>query len=299
MYLLYIDESGTSAIPGNTSHFILAGISVPIWHWKDCDKEISNIKNPYNLNGKEIHTAWILRKYLEQSRIPNFESLDFEKRRSEVLKSRNRHLLNLQSAGKIKAYRQTKKNYLKTDDYIHLTYNQRKEFIDKIANCVSNWGFARLFAECIDKIYFDPTKEPSDIDHQAFEQIVSRFDKYLVNISEPQKKQYGLLIHDNNQTVARRLTKVMKEFHKTGTLWREIENIIETPLFVDSELTSLVQIADLCSYSIRRYLENNEPGLFSHIFKRADRVGGTIVVGMRHYSEPTCDCEICKNHKYI
>ena len=35
MYLLYIDESGVSNIPGNTSHFILTGISVPIWHWKD------------------------------------------------------------------------------------------------------------------------------------------------------------------------------------------------------------------------------------------------------------------------
>ncbi|MCU7837088.1 MAG: DUF3800 domain-containing protein [gamma proteobacterium symbiont of Taylorina sp.] len=41
MYLCYIDESGTSSIPGNTSHFVLAGISVPIWHWKTCDKDIS------------------------------------------------------------------------------------------------------------------------------------------------------------------------------------------------------------------------------------------------------------------
>ena len=31
MYLCYIDESGTSDIPGNTSHFILAGLSLPIW----------------------------------------------------------------------------------------------------------------------------------------------------------------------------------------------------------------------------------------------------------------------------
>ena len=33
MYLCYIDESGTSDIPGNTSHLILAGLSLPIWHW--------------------------------------------------------------------------------------------------------------------------------------------------------------------------------------------------------------------------------------------------------------------------
>ena len=38
MYLCYIDESGTSTVPGNTSHFVLAGISMPIWHWQDCDR---------------------------------------------------------------------------------------------------------------------------------------------------------------------------------------------------------------------------------------------------------------------
>jgi hypothetical protein len=33
MYLCYIDESGTPESSGNTSHFVLAGISIPIWHW--------------------------------------------------------------------------------------------------------------------------------------------------------------------------------------------------------------------------------------------------------------------------
>lgn len=43
---------------------------------------------------------------------------------------------------------------------------------------------------------------------------------------------------------------LMKRFHNNGTLWAKVKNIIETPLFVDSELASMVQIADLCSYSI-------------------------------------------------
>jgi hypothetical protein len=49
MYLCYIDESGTSDIPGNTSHFVLAGLSIPIWHWKDCDREVETIKRKYAL----------------------------------------------------------------------------------------------------------------------------------------------------------------------------------------------------------------------------------------------------------
>jgi hypothetical protein len=55
MYLCYIDESGTSNIPGNTSHYVFAGISIPVWHWKDCDVEIRTIKDKYYPKGAEIH----------------------------------------------------------------------------------------------------------------------------------------------------------------------------------------------------------------------------------------------------
>ena len=63
MHLCYIDESGTPEIPGNTSHFILAAISIPIWHWKDCEREISQVKEKHNLKDCEIHTAtkfWVI-----------------------------------------------------------------------------------------------------------------------------------------------------------------------------------------------------------------------------------------------
>ena len=92
MYLCYIDESGTSDIPGNTSYFVLAGVSLPIWHWRDADRDITAIKGRYGLEDAEIHTAWLLRKYLEQSRINDFNSLTRTQRQSEVRKSRTRHL---------------------------------------------------------------------------------------------------------------------------------------------------------------------------------------------------------------
>ncbi len=294
MYLLYIDESGTSSIPGNTSHFVLAGLSIPIWQWKNCDRAISNIKHPYGMGDAEIHTAWMLRKYPEQQKIPDFSNMNYTERRREVSKIRTAELLRLQR-GSSKTYKQTKKNYRNTNDYIHLTYDERKQFVLEIVKCISNWGFARLFAECIDKCYFDPFRTSQDVDTQAFEQIVSRFEHYLKNKSDQKNTLYGLLIHDNNETVARKHTALMKTFHKNGTLWTKINNIIETPLFVNSELTSLVQIADTCSYAIRRYLENGEQELFSHVFQRADRINDTVV-GMRHFTCSTCNCDICSNH---
>ena len=179
MHLCYIDESGTSSIPGNTSHFILAGLAIPIWHWSHSDEELNSIKRRYSLEDAEIHTAWILRKYYEQTRIKGFDSLNHEQRRYEIKKLRKSNLLRLQRSNNNKAYRQTQKNYQKTEAYIHLTFKERQKFISEIADRVSNWGFARLFAECIDKIYFDPGRNIRSVDEQAFEQVVSRFEHFL------------------------------------------------------------------------------------------------------------------------
>ena len=113
MFLCYIDESGTSDIPGNTSHFVLAGISIPIWRWRICDSSIDIIKKQYGLNGVEIHAAWIMRKYREQAFVKDFASLDYQQRRYEVGKLRKAELLRLQRSGKPKHYKQTKKKFRK------------------------------------------------------------------------------------------------------------------------------------------------------------------------------------------
>lgn len=300
MYLCYIDESGTSSIPGNTSHFVLSGIAVPIWHWNDCDREVSRIKKKFDIENAEIHTGWLIRPYLEQSRIPDFEKLTFPARRSAVQQARRAEILRLQKSGNPSRYKQSKKNYQKTEDYIHLTLGERRQFIKEIAECISKWGFARLFAECIDKVYFDPTRHTYNLDETAFDQLVSRFEQYLKQLQTPalkgSNKAYGLLIHDNNETVAKKHTLLMKHFHSNGTLWTNVQNIIETPLFVDSQLTSMVQIADVCAYALRRYLENGETELFDLVFTRADR-RGNVVVGVRHFSNKTCSCKICAAHK--
>jgi len=296
MLLCYIDESGTPEIPGNTSHYVLAGLSIPVQKWKFAENTINIIKNKYGLNNKEIHTAWLHRKYNEQSKIPQFEMLTKDKRIYEVDKIRKAELLKLQK-GSNKSYSQIKKNYRETQDYIHLTFDERKKFIKELAETISSWKFARLFAECIDKVSYDPKRHNASVSEQAFEQVTTRFEYYLQSYSHyTGEMQYGLLIHDNNETVAKKHTELMKTFHERGTLWRNITHIIETPLFVNSRLTSMVQIADLCAYSIRRYLENNENELFDLVFERADKKHQKRV-GIRHYHHSECKCKICQLHK--
>jgi hypothetical protein len=114
---------------------------------------------------------------------------------------------------------------------MHLTLAERTTLAAEIADCVSGWGYARLFAECIDKLHFDPIRTGRSVDEQAFEQIVSRFEQYIVGTDEQgQDKRYGVLVHDNNQTVAKKHTELMRSFHRGVTLWTKIDRLIETRL---------------------------------------------------------------------
>ena len=302
MYLCYLDESGTTgAGTGDTSHFVLAGLSIPIWHWRDADREVSRVLAAYGLADAELHTAWMLRKYLEQSRIPGFEQLDAADRRTEVLRRRSNELTRLSGPANDVRRRRARKLHRNTEPYVHLTWEERRRAVFDVAETVSSWGFARLFAECVDKSHFDPARSQRSVSEQAFEQVVSRFERYLQNLrprgaGPGAQRNHGLLVHDNNETVARRHTRMMRSFHAAGTPWTSVDCIIETPMFVDSKLTRMVQIADLCAYGLRRYLENGETGLFRQIFARADRIGA-VAVGVRHFSRPACDCAICRAHQ--
>ena len=221
--------------------------------------------------------------------------MDWAARRSAVQQARTRELLRLQKQGS-PGYKQAKKNFAQTAAYIHLTFAERQGLVSALGNLVASWQNARLFAECIDKTYFDPTKNNRSIGEQAFEQLVSRFEQFLVKTGGTGKTSYGLLVHDNNETVAKKHTDLMRQFHLNGTLWTQIKQIIDTPLFVNSSLTSMVQIADLCAYALRRYFENEETDLLSKVLVRADRIGKTLV-GVRHFAEPKCPCVVCQAHK--
>jgi hypothetical protein len=300
MYFCYLDESGTTELGANTSHFVLLGFAIPADLWTDKDHRISKIKAKFSLSGIEIHTGYIARRYPEQEKIPGFEAMDSIARRAAVIRERENQLIKTAGLKDEKQLKVLKKKYRMTADYIHLTYTQRCDLLNQVADEIASWPDLRIFAEAIDKRHMF---NPEAIFNQAFEQVVTRFHTYLsIRENERQKygntdysRNFGLLIQDNNDTVKGHLTNLMRKFHMQGTVWSKIPQIIETPLFVDSSLTSMIQMADLCAYAMRRYLENDESELFLKILPKFDKKGSRIV-GARHFAAQPCPCLICKSH---
>lgn len=285
MYICYLDESGTVEPGGNSDHFVLLGLAIPAETWKAKDQQVLAIKRRFGLDASEIHTAWMARDYPEQSRVPDFDQLDWPTRRQAVIGVR---AMNLGRARSRSQHASITKNYRKSEAYIHLSRAERVACLGELASLVGSWRDSRAFAEARAKRHV-AAASAFDL---SFEQVVTRFNKFLTVVNGP----YGLLVQDNNQTMALRLTAAMRRYHEAGTLWSAIDRIVETPLFVDSQLTSMIQMADICAYATRRFFERNERDLFRRVFPRFDRYHRTLV-GLRHYTGGfKCQCHVCKAH---
>jgi hypothetical protein len=289
LYILYVDESGVEQLGAGTDHFVLMGVAIQGESWKTQDALIEEIKKGYGLKGVEIHAAWMMRRYVEQDRVAGFEALDRAARRAaaETEIARRAGVIGVRGdRRKSKSYRTESK---KIGPYLHLTLAERRRCLEDMANAIGGWGTARIFAEAIRKPDFLALdRSPYE---QAFEQVLTRYQAFLQNFND-----IGIVVHDRNETVAPRLMRLTRKFHASGTHFRKISNIVETPLFVDSELTSMIQLADLAAYALRRLLDRGEAALWDIVRPRVDQVNG-VHVGVRHYTgKQACSCQICTDH---
>ncbi|MCE5254187.1 MAG: DUF3800 domain-containing protein [Actinomycetia bacterium] len=290
MHILYMDESGIEDLGAGTSHFVLLGLAIPAVQWKSLDAALLGIKSAYGLRDTEIHSGWMHRRYSEQESIAGFEELDSAARRSAAeaaVRKRAGTIGVLSDQKKVKSYRRESRQIR---PYLHLTRDERLECLESLARELASWSDVRIFADAISKPDFKPAG-PATPYEMAFEQVLTRFQVFLSAVNST-----GIVVHDNNATAAPRLTKLARKFHADGTLYRKITHIVETPLFVDSGLTSMIQIADLCSFALRRLLENDEHRLWDIVEPCVDRRHG-VSVGVRHYTgSRRCKCCVCLAH---
>jgi hypothetical protein len=290
MYICYLDESGNVERTPDSPYFVLLGLSIPAVTWRARDKEINHVLNAHNLYG-EIHTAWMARYYPEQNRIPGFAGLGPEERADATRRERKIDLGRAALKGH-KAVRTLARNYAKTDAYLHLTHGERIDILRAVADLIGSREDATLFADAQRKSAHRVGARQDRVMDHAFEQVVTRFNTYLGRVNA----DIAILVQDQNDTASKRLTALARRFYRTGTAYSRIDRIIETPLFVDSKLTAMVQMADLCAYATRRFFEKGETDLFDRIYGRFDRLNGTLV-GLRHYTgSQRCRCRVCRDH---
>jgi hypothetical protein len=152
-----------------------------------------------------------------------------------------------------------------------------------------------LFACAVHKA--SVTKEDAVI--HAYEEISSRFNRYLQRISdETKQKQRGIIVLDKS-SYETGLQNLTSQFRKTGNRWGGyMKEIVEVPLFVDSKASRIVQLADHIAYAVFRRYNSDDLGYMKLVENRFDEMDGKIC-GLSHkiVTHKTCTCPACLSRR--
>ena len=156
-----------------------------------------------------------------------------------------------------------------------------------------SYDSTRLFACAIDKRAF-PDRDPVEM---AFEDLCKRFDIFLSRLRSEGDPQRGMIVLDKT-TRETSLQNLSREFRKTGTRWGTLKNIADTPFFVDSRASRLVQIADHVAYSVFRRYNSGDSQYFDIIAHRFDKAGN-VIHGLvhKHAERQPCLCPACLSRR--
>ena len=131
----------------------------------------------------------------------------------------------------------------------------------------------------------------------AFEDLCSRFDRYLHRLRASGDTQRGLLILDKS-AYETTLQQMSVEFRTLGTSWGVIRNLADTPLFVDSRASRVIQLADHVAYAVFRRYQSGDTQYLDRIAAKFDAEDG-IVHGLAHkeLANPNCMCIACLSRR--
>ena len=152
-----------------------------------------------------------------------------------------------------------------------------------------SYDTARAFACAVHKPSF------GSVDHMglAFEDLCSRFDRYLGRLRQTGDRQRGLLILDESAHETT-LQQMAQNFRTIGTRWGVVRNLADTPLFVDSRASRVVQLADHVAYAVFRRYDRGDTQYFDSIAAKFDMVEN-VVHGLshKHRLDTQCMCLAC------
>jgi hypothetical protein len=130
---------------------------------------------------------------------------------------------------------------------------------------------------------------------KAFEDISSRFNKFLERRSTEKSLARGMIVLDKS-TYEQNIQKLAIDFRRDGNRWgSQLRQICEVPFFVDSDASRIIQLADHIAYAVFRRYNADDLTYFKHIESRFDKEAEGRVFGLAHLQtkDPNCMCSAC------
>lgn len=234
MYFFYVDESGSDHpdVTGSAGHiFVLCGVSLFDGRWHRFENQINREKRR------------LLDRIYRQTNV-RLELADCEIKSNWVRMPGER----------------ASHPFLR-----HLDAEDLKGLIDTYYSRLTEHHM-RVFAVVADKRHLHSYMDRQKLHRKAWELLLERFQDYLAS---EHPNHLGVLVKDDkslqeNRNLAMKHAYIMEEGTASG---KRLRHIVEMPLFVRSELSNGVQLADLIGYNIFRVFrdESDEYPFFRKI----------------------------------
>lgn len=135
----------------------------------------------------------------------------------------------------------------------------------------------------------------------AFEEIISRFQIHLNNeyyrLNEGNKgkkiKARGTIIFDKS-AYEKSIQRLAIKFRGEGTRYRDIKDILEVPLFVDSKASRCIQLADHLAYSVFRAYDARDLNYLDCVQEAFGEHG----LCHKTKNKKACTCQSCLRQRY-
>lgn len=182
----------------------------------------------------------------------------------------------------------------RTHPWKSMTRDEAKGVLKAVLKIVSDaYDSLALFACAIHK---DSCKgqDPMMV---AFEDLCSRFDRFLMRHSAEGEKHRGLIILDESAHETS-LQTMAKNFRKLGTKWGAIKHLADVPLFVDSRMSRPIQAADHVAYATFRRYNAGDCSYFDLIAHRFDQRDGKVHGLCHKHPGGDCMCPACLTRRF-
>lgn len=150
-----------------------------------------------------------------------------------------------------------------------------------------------VFACAVHKASF-PDQDPVQL---AFEELSNRFNQFLHRHGKDSEHDAKGLIVLDKSSYEHSLQNLAASFRRDGNRWgSQLRNLCEVPLFVDSQASRNIQLADHIAYAVYRRYNAADLTYFNCIEDRFDRLGaGGPIQGLVHYHRlpHICTCPAC------
>lgn len=177
----------------------------------------------------------------------------------------------------------------------NLKQDEARGVMKSVLNVASvSYDSACCFACAIEKASLRPDEDCVAL---AFEDLCQRFDLFLARKHKQGDRQRGLLILDRS-TQETSLQRLSRDFRRVGTKWGLLKYLADTPMFVDSRASRLVQVADHVAHAVFRRFNAGDSQYFDIVAARFDESDGVIHgLAHKHSDRQRCVCPACLSRR--